>query len=216
MYSVFLLLVFCLSPAFANEQIKSKILNTTLQTAEPKILNTTLQTAGPKILNTTLRTSTAEPKILNITLRASTAEPKILNATLQASIAEPKILKTVLQTSTTESPPGCVCGIFLSGQFKKSSKEQPTGNPALIHDQPGIFPCTPGGNRICTNKCLDTIIKYLPNSSTILCGSIDRDCYKERAYLFIKNCKPEWINTNLSAGREYCCKDGAPYKCPIY
>ena len=190
MYSVILLLVFCLSPAFANVQIKSKILNTTLQTAETKILNATL------------RTSTVEPKIFNITLQTSTVRPKILNA--------------ILQTSTTESPPGCVCGIFLSGQFKKGSKEQPTGNPALIHDQPGIFPCTPGGNRICTNKCLETIIKYLPNSSTILCGSIDRDCYKERAHLFIKNCKHGWINTNLSAGREYCCKDGAPYKCPIY
>lgn len=34
-----------------------------------------------------------------------------------------------------------------------------------------------------------------------------------QAYLFIKNCKDEWINTNLSAGREYCCKDGSPYKC---
>lgn len=119
MYSVILLLVFCLSPAFANVQIKTKILNTTLQT--------------------------------------STAEPKILHTTLRASTVEPKILSTILQTSTTESPPGCVCGIFLSGQFKKSSKEQPTGNPALIHDQPGIFPCTPGGNRICTNKCLDTV-----------------------------------------------------------
>lgn len=93
-------------------------------------------------------------------------------------------------------------------------------------------------------------MKHLPNSSAILCASIDRDCHKERvsthtqinfyiflfeiiletelfhtlklydlnyiswqAYLFIKNCKDEWINTNLSAGKEYCCKDGTPYKC---
>lgn len=120
------------------------------------------------------------------------------------------------QNSTAESPIGCVCAIFLSGQFKKNSKEQPKGSPALIHEQIDTFPCTPVGNRLCTNKCLDTIVKYLPNSPAILCSSIDRDCHKERAYLFIKNCKNEWINTNLSAGREYCCKDGAPYKCPAY
>ncbi|XP_076225816.1 follicle cell protein 3C-1-like [Nomia melanderi] len=130
-----------------------------------------------------------------------------------------KILKSsnnTLQMTTTESPLGCTCGIFLNSQFKKGSKEQPNGNPVLMHDQSGIFPCTPSGRRHCINKCLDSIVKYLPNSSTILCSSLERDCHKERAYLFIKNCKQEWINTNFSAGREYCCKNGAPYKCPIY
>ncbi|XP_053984562.1 follicle cell protein 3C-1 [Hylaeus volcanicus] len=127
-----------------------------------------------------------------------------------------KALNSTLDVTTTESPIGCICGIFLNGQFKKSSKESPAGNPVLIHDQCGTFSCTPNGKRLCINKCLDTILKYLPNSSTIICGSLERDCYKERAYLFIKNCKSKWINTNLSAGREYCCKNGAPYKCPMY
>lgn len=127
-----------------------------------------------------------------------------------------KASNSTLDVTTTESPIGCTCGIFLSGQFKKSSKESPTGNPVLIYDQFETFPCTLNGKRLCINKCLDTILKYLPNSSAIICGSIERDCYKERAYLFIKNCKSGWINTNLSAGREYCCKKGAPYKCPIY
>ncbi|KZC11245.1 Follicle cell protein 3C-1, partial [Dufourea novaeangliae] len=125
-----------------------------------------------------------------------------------------KLSNNTIQVPIAKPPSGCTCGIFLSGQFKKGSKEKPNGNPALVHDQPGIFPCTPSGNRQCINKCLDTIIKYLPNSSTILCSSLERDCSKERAYLFIKNCKHEWINTNLSAAREYCCKNGAPYKCP--
>lgn len=58
------------------------------------------------------------------------------------------------------------------------------------------------------------IAKHLPNSPTILCGSIDRDVFRERAYLFIQNCDGKWVNTNLSAGREFCCKDGSPYKCP--
>ncbi|XP_063973463.1 follicle cell protein 3C-1 [Diachasmimorpha longicaudata] len=121
----------------------------------------------------------------------------------------------VTNVSTTEIPVGCICGVFLSGQFKKGSKEAPKGYPALLHEHAEAFPCTPVGNKLCTNKCLDAIVKHLPNSPAILCGSIDRDCHKERAYLFIKNCKDDWFNTNLSAGREYCCKDGIPYKCPI-
>ncbi|XP_043685024.1 follicle cell protein 3C-1 [Vespula pensylvanica] len=117
--------------------------------------------------------------------------------------------------SSSEESVGCICGIFLSGQFKKGTKEQPTGNPALLHEQSESFPCTPLGNRQCTNKCLEMIVKHLPNSSDLLCAAIDRDCLKERAYLFIQNCKNKWINTNLSGGRKYCCKDGISYKCPI-
>ncbi|XP_071644808.1 follicle cell protein 3C-1-like isoform X1 [Temnothorax longispinosus] len=116
-------------------------------------------------------------------------------------------------SNTKEQPTGCVCAVFLSGQFKKGSKEQPKGYPALLHEHPDPLPCNTVGNKLCVNKCLDAIVKHLPNSPAILCASIDRDCHKERAYLFIKNCKDEWTNTNLSAGREYCCKDGTPYKC---
>ncbi|XP_044728148.1 follicle cell protein 3C-1 [Chrysoperla carnea] len=110
----------------------------------------------------------------------------------------------------------CTCAVFLSGQFTKGSPEQPRGYPALVHEQEMTFACTNLGNKQCTNKCLDIIVKHLPNSANILCGAIDRDCHKERAYLFIKNCNDTWVNTNLSAGREYCCKDGLPYKCPLY
>ncbi|XP_044017100.1 follicle cell protein 3C-1 [Aphidius gifuensis] len=114
----------------------------------------------------------------------------------------------------TAAPIGCLCGVFLSGSFKKFSKAQPFEPPALIQEHKDSFPCTLIGNKLCTSKCLDVIVKYLPNSPAIICGSIERDCVKERAYLFIKNCDDKWINTNLSAGREYCCKDGIPYKCP--
>ncbi|KAG5314275.1 FCP3C protein, partial [Acromyrmex insinuator] len=121
---------------------------------------------------------------------------------------------TNIKSSTnTKQSTGCACAIFLSGQFKKGSKEQPKGYPALIHEYPDPISCTTIGNKLCVNKCLEIIVKHLPNSQAVLCASIDRDCHKERAYLFFKNCKDEWINTNLSAGREYCCKDGMPYKC---
>lgn len=68
-----------------------------------------------------------------------------------------KISNNTLQMTTTESPLGCICGIFLNSQFKKGSKEQPNGNPVLMHDQSGIFPCTPNGRRHCINKCLDSV-----------------------------------------------------------
>ncbi|XP_011860271.1 PREDICTED: follicle cell protein 3C-1 [Vollenhovia emeryi] len=127
------------------------------------------------------------------------------NSTVVTSIKPP--------TNMKEQPIGCICAVFLSGQFKRGSKEQPKGYPALVHEHPDSVSCNAVGNKLCVNKCLDVIVKHLPKSSSILCASIDRDCHKERAYLFIKNCKDEWINTNLSAGREYCCKDGTPYKC---
>ncbi|XP_069701963.1 follicle cell protein 3C-1 isoform X2 [Periplaneta americana] len=116
---------------------------------------------------------------------------------------------------TVAGPFPCVCGVFLSGQFVKGSHDPPTGNAALLHEHTDSLPCNAYGNKQCTNKCLDSIVKHLPNSPALICGSIERDCHKERAYLFIKNCNDTWINTNLSAGREYCCKDNIPYKCPI-
>lgn len=109
----------------------------------------------------------------------------------------------------------CTCGVFLSGQFTKGSSDQPKGLPALVHEQETTYACNALGNKQCTNKCLDAVVKHLPNSPSIICGTIDRDCHKERAYLFVQNCEPLWINTNLSAGREYCCKNGEPYKCPL-
>lgn len=59
------------------------------------------------------------------------------------------------------------------------------------------------------------IVKHLPNSPNIICGTIDRDCHRERAYLFIQNCNNTWVNTKLSAGREYCCKAGVSVPCPL-
>lgn len=139
-----------------------------------------------------------------------------LTSVLADSQMKVKAINSTLKISTTDPPVGCACGIFLSGQFKKGSKEPPKGNPAIINDLPDELPCTPAGNRLCINKCVETIIKHLPNSPKIICSSIEHDCHKQRAHLFIKNCKSGWINTNLSGGREYCCKNGTPYKCPAY
>lgn len=116
-------------------------------------------------------------------------------------------------SATSDNVP-CSCAVFMSGQFKKGSSEQPKGHPALIQETGHVFPCTPAGTKLCTNKCLETIVKHLPNSPAIVCGTIDRDCHRERAYLFVQNCDAnQWTNTNLSAGREFCCKDGEAVSC---
>lgn len=151
---------------------------------------------------------------------------RIITIILIASIAEGQLqlndLKQKFSLTTSASLlPGlletgepCTCAVFMSGQFKKGSNEQPTGYPALVQETDIHYPCTASGTKLCVNKCLETIVKHLPNSPAIICGTIDRDCHRERAYLFVKNCDAKsWINSNLSAGREYCCKTGSPVSC---
>lgn len=141
-------------------------------------------------------------------------------------------------SSSSQSSVPCTCGVFMSGQFDKGTPNaQPRGNAALMYEQDAVLPCTAQGNKQCTNRCLEMvssetqtnvryfiivhavivvqIVKYLPNSPNIVCGTIDRDCHRERAYLFIQNCSPLWVNTKLSAGREYCCKGGVSVGCPL-
>lgn len=123
-------------------------------------------------------------------------------------------IKAKLSLSPLVEQVPCSCAVFMSGQFKKGSKEPPKGHPALIQETDYTFPCTPAGTKMCINKCLETIVKHLPNSPSLICGTIDRDCHRERAYLFVKHCDDEtWTNSNLSAGREYCCKSGSPVNC---
>ncbi|KAL3282006.1 hypothetical protein HHI36_005209 [Cryptolaemus montrouzieri] len=113
-------------------------------------------------------------------------------------------------------PVPCTCGVFLSGQFKKGTKQEPKGVPVLTEEMDRAFENTPVGVRKCTNKCLETIVTHLPKSAAIICATTDRELvHKERAYLFIKNHSDKWQGTNLSAGREFCCKDNEPYKCPV-
>lgn len=119
----------------------------------------------------------------------------------------------IVANSISDGTP-CSCAVFLSGQFKKGSSEQPKGLPALIQETDFTFACTPTGTKMCVNKCLESIVKHLPNSPAIICGTIDRDCHRERAYLWVQNCNgSSWTNSNLSAGREYCCKSGEPVSC---
>jgi len=74
------------------------------------------------------------------------------------SYAEDNSTVSSIQLSTKiEEPIGCICGVFLSGQFKRGSREQPKGYPALLHEHPDPLPCTAIGNKLCTSKCLDVV-----------------------------------------------------------
>lgn len=119
-----------------------------------------------------------------------------------------------IQPTSASDGTFCSCAVFLSGQFKKGSNEQPKGMPALTQETEFSYPCNQAGNKMCINKCLESIVKHLPNSPAIICGTIDRDCHREKASLWIQNCNAStWINSNLSAGREYCCKSGESVSC---
>ncbi|XP_014246535.1 follicle cell protein 3C-1 [Cimex lectularius] len=114
------------------------------------------------------------------------------------------------------SPDGrtpCVCGVFLSGQVKP--KQQPTGYPLVLNEFDDHYVCNSMGVKQCQTKCVEQLLKYLSGNQSNACGLLDRDAYKERAHLLVKNCDNVWHNTRMSSGRELCCKDGKPYKCPI-
>lgn len=51
----------------------------------------------------------------------------------------------------------CTCGVFLSGQIVKGSKQPPIGNAVLLHEQDNFVQCTPIGHKQCTNKCLESV-----------------------------------------------------------
>lgn len=67
----------------------------------------------------------------------------------------------IKSTNSTKQPIGCVCGVFLSGQFTKGSKEQPKGFPLLVHEYPDPLPCTIAGNKLCTSKCVEAVSVYI-------------------------------------------------------
>lgn len=51
----------------------------------------------------------------------------------------------------------CTCGVFLSGQFKRGSQQQPTGNAALLQELMESYQCNAVGEKQCITKCLDTV-----------------------------------------------------------
>ncbi|XP_036318240.1 follicle cell protein 3C-1 [Rhagoletis pomonella] len=144
--------------------------------------------------------------------------PELLIAPrLQGTRSSPTKSSKRTTSTTTESgrPVPCTCGVFLTSQIKRSSKEQPEGAPVITNELDRTFPCNAVGQKQCQTKCLESIVQHLPNSANILCATLNRDCRKERAYLFIKNCRNQWFNTNLAAGKEYCCRNNQPYPCPL-
>ncbi|XP_075236215.1 uncharacterized protein LOC142333156 [Lycorma delicatula] len=137
-------------------------------------------------------------------------------ATSNDSLIMPLAIPQDTAPNAVQEPVPCTCGVFLSGQFTRGSSAQPNGEPVVTQQLEQTFACTPTGKSHCTNKCLDALVRHLPNSGVIICGSIDRDIKREKAYLWVKNCRDVWINTNLSSGKEHCCKDGQSIKCSSF
>uniref|UniRef100_A0A2A4K2W4 Follicle cell protein 3C-1 n=1 Tax=Heliothis virescens TaxID=7102 RepID=A0A2A4K2W4_HELVI len=115
----------------------------------------------------------------------------------------------------------CQCGVFLSQQvgIKENNRRSrprgpPQGEPVVTYDTDSpSLPCGTGGFKSCVSRCLDVILKYLPRAGPVICGAVERDVHREKAFLFIKNCGGEWTPTSFSAGKEFCCTDGEHHKC---
>ncbi|KAL0895560.1 hypothetical protein ABMA27_011661 [Loxostege sticticalis] len=137
---------------------------------------------------------------------------------------EYEILKSVEEDSDVtedfdELEP-CQCGVFMSQQVglkegrRGRPRGPPQGEPVVTYDteEPSL-PCGLGGFKNCVTKCLDVILKYLPRAGPVICGAVERDIHREKAFLFIRNCGGDWTPTSFSAGKEFCCTDGQHHKC---
>ncbi|XP_073945817.1 follicle cell protein 3C [Choristoneura fumiferana] len=114
----------------------------------------------------------------------------------------------------------CQCGVFMSQQVgikegrRGRPRGPPQGEPVVTYDTDApSLPCGSAGFKHCISKCLDVILKYLPRAGPVICGAVERDVHREKAFLYIKNCGGEWTPTNFSAGKEFCCTDGQHHKC---
>ncbi|XP_072935968.1 follicle cell protein 3C-1 [Epargyreus clarus] len=113
----------------------------------------------------------------------------------------------------------CQCGVFMSQQVGVKNRRSrprgpPQGLPVVTYDTDApSLPCGSSGFKNCISKCLDVILKYLPRAGPVICGAVERDVHREKAFLFIKNCGGDWTPTNFSAGKEFCCTDGQHHKC---
>ncbi|XP_049887400.1 follicle cell protein 3C-1 [Pectinophora gossypiella] len=127
-------------------------------------------------------------------------------------------LKTIEETDDEVEP--CQCAVFMSQQVglkggrRGRPRGQPQGEPVVTydHDEPSL-PCGAIGLKHCINKCVDVILKYVPRAGPVICGAVERDVHRERAFLFVRNCERDWTPTNFSAGKEFCCTDGKHHKC---
>uniref|UniRef100_A0A1B6H7K0 Follicle cell protein 3C-1 n=1 Tax=Homalodisca liturata TaxID=320908 RepID=A0A1B6H7K0_9HEMI len=127
------------------------------------------------------------------------------------------LCSTVFCVTQDFAPVPCTCGLFPTDYFDYSSRKQPVSKPGLsfVLDHPQAQPCSLDDLQ-CADKCIKEILVLLPNSTNnnVICRNIDRDCFKERGYFWIKNCRDVWAYTARYTLREFCCKNGVSYECP--
>ena len=98
-------------------------------------------------------------------------------------------LSTNPPTATVQTPIGCVCGVFLSGQFKKGSKDQPKGNAPLLHKLSNSFACTNIGNKLCTKRCLNIVSILYARFSLLLLSHHTRRVQRTESIVITKKIK---------------------------
>lgn len=113
------------------------------------------------VLITSSSTTTDSNEIPQIDMKSRFQEYKTSLNTVQDDAKNKfhKETKGLLKESEekTKEPVPCTCGVFLSGQFKKGSKDQPKGVPVLTQETDTPFMNNAVGNRQCTNKCLELV-----------------------------------------------------------
>ncbi|KAL7745409.1 hypothetical protein ACLKA6_015421 [Drosophila palustris] len=182
------------------------IINSTPRTTATTAMEAEGEGEREREMYTEMGSSSTTPSSLSLESNSSTTSTT--ESSLDNTLPTPP---TPAAASNQNQPVPCTCGVFLSSQIKNGLPETP-----LIHNEMDrMFACNAIGRKQCQTKCLEAIVQHLPNSASIVCATFGHNCHKERAYLFIKNCHNQWVNTNLQAGREYCCKEGVPYRCPL-
>ncbi|XP_065225265.1 follicle cell protein 3C-1-like [Planococcus citri] len=114
--------------------------------------------------------------------------------------------------ATSQANASCTCGVFLSSQIVGGAVKSMLENPAITVDVEEPVNCA--NTAQCSTKCFEEMVKFLPTSSSIICGTVDREVYKEKAHLFLNVCDQGWKKSKISTQKEICCKDSTSYKCP--
>ncbi|XP_017054763.1 follicle cell protein 3C-1 [Drosophila ficusphila] len=186
-------------------EISSEAANNGTSTAEPAVEDAAAILAAGS-------SKSGELSTVPVSVSTSFSETSTTASSLASTLPSPPTPESSSAAPQPDNQPvPCTCGVFLSSQIPNGLPTKP-----LIHQElDRMFPCNAIGRKQCQTKCLEAIVQHLPNSANIVCAALGHDCHKERAYLFIKNCHNQWVNTNLQAGREYCCRGGVPYRCPL-
>lgn len=143
----------------ANHSLKKKDVSSTDE--QQKTDTTTTDKPGTIVeLMNRLKEEMAKVSMKDLSPVLATINNMTLLGRMDATESTPRLPVHQEDPTTIEEPSGptpCTCGVFLSGQFKKGSKDQPKGVPVLTQEMDIPFLNNAVGTRQCTNKCLELV-----------------------------------------------------------